>query len=147
MTQQRVTRAKKLIAVREHALRRAEGSFAAAERDARERRDLAALEVASWLDAVARANLVREAPAGELVLARQGVVYAQHQVERRERDLEQAVGRVEQTGEALVAARRGLRQMELFAESIVEVVRTEERAADRTHSDELAAGMKRRVSR
>jgi hypothetical protein len=134
----RIARIKKLIALREHGLKKAQAIFAAAERDTLEKRAAAVHEANRWLDAVEDANTLRCAQVDDFVMARADVAALRRAAEGREKDLAVANDALTQASGGLVDAHRGVRQMELYMESAREQLRTLDKKLDRTLSDELA---------
>jgi len=143
VTKERLGRIKKLLALREHALQRAQSAFATAETEVTRKKEIAATEAERWLGTVERANALREATVDDFVMIRGDVLAARARVEGRERELSSAIAARDVSKTELTEAHRRVRQMELYAEATTETLRQEERTFDRILSDEIAARTRR----
>ncbi len=143
MIHARITRIKKLLALREHGLKQAQAAFAAAERETVIKREAAAREADRWLGAVEEANALRDVQVDDFVMARADVAALRRAVEGRERELADARVTLDRANGSLINAHRGVKQMEIYIDGAREVLRQQERAFDRTLSDELAERARR----
>jgi hypothetical protein len=143
VTKERLGRIKKLLALREHTLQRAQSAFATAQHEAARRREIAVAEAEHWLGTVERANALREATVDDFVTVRGDVLAARARVEGCERELVTAIAARDSSKQNLTEAHRRVREMELYAEATHETLRQEERAFDRILSDEIAARLRR----
>lgn len=139
MTRDRLGRIAKLLTLREHALERARAAYAVADREAKERSEAASAEEARYESSVERARSLREGSVDDFLLARSEVLSARQRVESRETALAAALEQLDGRKRAVTDAHRGVRQMELYAESTQAILREEERLLDRIASDEIAA--------